>query len=157
MTHEEYNDSLCGSDLNCCCHMRPFSVLVSHSLHPYDEPTDNYIHLSARCFSFMAHTVHISFTSTASNVNRKNIHEMCLVWVVNHPRSGQGGENYWFKTILHRRVGQSSSTATWKTHCQLSQTVDCCFCRHRWHNQLLGLKGKCFFSHIDAFISAFST
>ncbi len=31
----------------------------------------------------------------------------------------------WIKTIQQRRVGQNSSTAMWKTHCQLSQMLDC--------------------------------
>ncbi len=45
----------------------------------------------------------------------------------------------WIKTILQRRVGQNSSTAMWKTHCQLSQILDCsCGCKG-WHNHLLGL------------------
>ncbi len=32
------------------------------------------------------------------------------------------------KTILQRRVGQNSSTVMWKTHCQLSQMLDCSCC-----------------------------
>ncbi len=52
----------------------------------------------------------------------------------------------WIKTILQRRVGQNSSTVMWKTHCQLSQTLDCsCFCKV-WHNQLLYLGGIYFFT-----------
>ncbi len=45
----------------------------------------------------------------------------------------------WIKTILQRRVGQNSSTAVWKTHCQLLQTLDCSCCCQGWHNQLLNL------------------
>ncbi len=42
----------------------------------------------------------------------------------------------WIKTILQRRVGQNSSTAMWKTRCQLSQMRDCrCCCKGR-QNQL---------------------
>ncbi len=34
-------------------------------------------------------------------------------------------------------MGQNSSKVMWKTHCQLSQTLDCsCYCQG-WHNQLL--------------------
>ncbi len=34
----------------------------------------------------------------------------------------------WIKTILQRRVGQNSSTAMWKTHRQLLQTLVCSCC-----------------------------
>ncbi len=50
----------------------------------------------------------------------------------------------WIKTILQRRVGQNSSTAMWKTHCQLSQTLDCSWCCKGWHNQLLFMGQLCF-------------
>ncbi len=43
----------------------------------------------------------------------------------------------WIKKILQRRVGQNISTAMWKTHCQLSQTLDCSWCCKGWHNQSL--------------------
>ncbi len=49
----------------------------------------------------------------------------------------------WIKTILQRRVGQNSSAAMWRTHCELSQTLDCsCCCKGR----LLDL-GAITFSH----------
>ncbi len=46
-------------------------------------------------------------------------------------------QSAWIKKILQRRVGQNISTAMWKTHCQLSQTLDCSWCCKGWHNQLL--------------------
>ncbi len=45
----------------------------------------------------------------------------------------------WIKTIRQRRVGQYSSTVIWKTHCQLSQMLDCSCCCKGWHFQLLDL------------------
>ncbi len=50
----------------------------------------------------------------------------------------------WIKTILQRRVGQNSSTAMWKTHCQVLQMLDCSCCCKGWHNQLFDLGGNYF-------------
>lgn len=51
-----------------------------------------------------------------------------------------------FSSTLHlllckwaSRTGQNSSTAMWKTHWHLSQTLDCCSCWQGCHSQLLGL------------------
>lgn len=46
------------------------------------------------------------------------------------------------KTTLQRRVGQNSSTATWKSHNHPSWRLDCSYCRRGWHNQLLGSGGN---------------
>lgn len=49
-------------------------------------------------------------------------------------------------TLCGRELGQNSSTVIWKTHCQLSQTLDCSCCCQGGHNQLLGLGFDYFFS-----------
>ncbi len=54
----------------------------------------------------------------------------------------------WIKTILQRREGQNSSTAMWRTRCQLSHMLDCSCCCEVWHNQLLDL-GANYFFHIE--------
>ncbi len=51
------------------------------------------------------------------------------------------------KKNLQRRVVQNSSTAMWKTHCQLLQTLDCSCCCQGWHNQLLDFSRAITFSH----------
>lgn len=51
----------------------------------------------------------------------------------------------WVKAILHRGLSQISSTAMRKTHCHLSQTLDCSYCRWWWHRQLLGAGGNYLF------------
>ena len=59
------------------------------------------------------------------------------------------------KTILQRRVGNNSSTAMWKTYCQLSQTLDCTCVRPGWHNQLLGLGGNYLFTKDQVGLDSF--
>ena len=60
------------------------------------------------------------------------------------------------KTILQRIAGQNSSTAMWKTHCQLLLTLDCRCCCQGLHNHLLGLGGNYFFTlgqvDLDSFL-----
>ncbi len=61
----------------------------------------------------------------------------------------------WIKTILQRRVGQNSSTAMWKTHCQLLQTLVCSCCCKWWHNPVIRFRGNYFFMQGQAGLVGF--
>ncbi len=89
----------------------------------------------------------LEWPSQSPDLNPIYIYIRCRGMTLNSPfmleKTLQCG---WIKTILQRRVGQNSSTAMRKTHCQLSQTLDCSCCCKGWHNQLLDLGGNYFFT-----------
>ncbi len=49
------------------------------------------------------------------------------------------------KQFCKEEWAKNSSTAMWKTHCQLSQTLDCSCCCKGWHKPVFRFRGQLLF------------